>query len=116
MEKIAFCVITFEPIKIQTHSAPENDGLNFSFVKDIHVHGGNLACNNCKTAICQSSSFRDTLYIVQLKSTQKIKTNSDSILPHYAKYFRLLTYLIGIHCLSDFFYAFTSKNVPLTLF
>ena len=43
MEKIAFCVITFEPIKIQTHSAPQNDRLNFSFVKDIHVDGGNLA-------------------------------------------------------------------------
>ena len=43
MEKIAFCVITFEPIKIQTHSAPQNDRLNFSFVKDTHVDGGNLA-------------------------------------------------------------------------
>ena len=42
MEKIAFCVITLEPIKIQTHSAPQNDRLNFSFVKDIHVDGGNL--------------------------------------------------------------------------
>ena len=42
-EKIAFCVITFEPIKIQTHSAPQNDRLNFSFVKDIHVDGENLA-------------------------------------------------------------------------
>ena len=39
MEKIAFCVITFDQIKIQTHSAPQNDRLNFSFVKD----GGNLA-------------------------------------------------------------------------
>ena len=35
MEKIAFCVIAFEPIKIQTHSAPQNDRLNFSFVKDM---------------------------------------------------------------------------------
>ena len=40
-EKIAFCVITFEPIKIQTQSAPQNDRLNLSFVKDID--GGNLA-------------------------------------------------------------------------
>ena len=62
MEKFAFCVITFEPIKIQTHSAPQNDRLNFSFVKDIHVDGGNLAWNSCKTAICQSTFFRDTLY------------------------------------------------------
>ena len=37
MEKIAFCVITFDPIKIQPHSAPQNDRLNFSFVKDIHI-------------------------------------------------------------------------------
>ena len=43
MEKIAFCVITFDPIKIQNHSALQNDRLNFSFVKDIHVDGGNLA-------------------------------------------------------------------------
>ena len=37
MEKIAFCAITFEPIKIQTCSAPQNDRLNFSFVKNAHV-------------------------------------------------------------------------------
>ena len=43
MEKIAFCVITFERIKIQTHLAPQNDRLNFSFMKDHHVDGGNLA-------------------------------------------------------------------------
>ena len=42
-KKIAFCVINFDPIKIQTHSAPQNDRLNFSFVKDIHVDGGDLA-------------------------------------------------------------------------
>ena len=42
VEKNAFCVITFEQIKIQTHSALQNDRLNFSFVKDIHVDGGNL--------------------------------------------------------------------------
>ena len=62
MEKIAFHVITFEPIKIQTHSVPQNDHLNFNFVKDIHVDGRNLARNSCKTAICQSTFFRDTLY------------------------------------------------------
>ena len=31
----AFCVITFEPIEVQTCSAPQNDRLNLSFVKDI---------------------------------------------------------------------------------
>jgi len=43
MEKIAFCVIAFDPIKIQTHSASQNDRLNFSFVKDTGVDGENLA-------------------------------------------------------------------------
>ena len=41
-KKNAFCVITFEQTKIKTHSAPQNDRLNFSFVKDFHVDGGNL--------------------------------------------------------------------------
>ena len=34
-ERLAFCVITFEPIEIQTYSAPQNDRLNLNFVKDI---------------------------------------------------------------------------------
>ena len=45
MEKIAFCVITFDQIKIQTHSAPQNDRQNFSFVKDTYVDGKKLARN-----------------------------------------------------------------------
>ena len=57
MEKIAFCVITFDPIKIQTHSAPQNDRLNFSFVKDTNVDGKKLARNGQKTATYYSASF-----------------------------------------------------------
>ena len=34
---IAFCVITFKPIMIWTCSAPQNDRLKLSFVKDIKV-------------------------------------------------------------------------------
>ena len=33
MEIFVFWVITFEPIKIQTHQGPQNDRLNLSFVK-----------------------------------------------------------------------------------
>ena len=51
MEKNAFCVITFDPIKIQTHSAPQNDCLNFNFVKDTYVDGRKVARNGRKTAI-----------------------------------------------------------------
>ena len=38
-EIFAFCVITFELIEVQTGSAPQNDRLNFSCVKDIKVIG-----------------------------------------------------------------------------
>ena len=37
MEIFAFGVITFEPIKIQTCLAPQNDRLILSFVKDNHL-------------------------------------------------------------------------------
>ena len=32
-----FCAITFEPIEVQTYSAPQNDSLNLCFVKDTYV-------------------------------------------------------------------------------
>ena len=54
MEIFAFCVITFEPIEVQTCSAPQNDPLNLSFVDDIYVDGGKLARNGGKTAILAS--------------------------------------------------------------
>ena len=42
-EIFASCDITFEPIKIQTCSAPQNDRLNFSFVKDSLVVGKKMS-------------------------------------------------------------------------
>ena len=45
-EIFAFCVRTFEPIKIQTSSAPQNDRLNLSFEKDIKVFGKQTARNH----------------------------------------------------------------------
>jgi hypothetical protein len=47
----AFCVITFEPIELQTRSAPQNDRLNLSFVKDTYVDGKKVARNGRKMAI-----------------------------------------------------------------
>ena len=35
MEILAFYAIAIEPIKVQTHSASQNDRLNLSFVKDM---------------------------------------------------------------------------------
>ena len=47
-------VITFEPIKIWTCLAPQNDHLNLNFVKDIYVVGETIARNCRKMAICNS--------------------------------------------------------------
>ena len=37
MKIFTFAIITFEPIKIQTCLAIQNDLVNLSFVKDSHV-------------------------------------------------------------------------------
>jgi hypothetical protein len=44
-----FYVITLDTIGVQTRSAPQNDRLNLSFVKD--VYGGKLARNGQKITI-----------------------------------------------------------------
>ena len=63
-ETIVLRVITFEPIRIQTHSALQNDSLKLSFVKDVHVIGGKMARNGLKTAIYQSQILGIRLYII----------------------------------------------------
>ena len=50
-EKNAFCVISFEPIEVQTHSTSQNDRLNLSFVKYTYVYGEKVALNGHKSAI-----------------------------------------------------------------
>ena len=42
-EILTLYATTFEPIKIQKRSAPQNDCLNLSFVKDTYVDGGKVA-------------------------------------------------------------------------
>ena len=49
----ALFVITVIPIMIQTCSAPQNDRLNLSFVKDSHIFGTKMARSGCKMAIYQ---------------------------------------------------------------
>ena len=53
MEIFAVFVITFEPIKIQTCSSPQNDRLNLSFVKDIKVIGKKPTRYGHKMDFCQ---------------------------------------------------------------
>ena len=60
-EIFAFCIITFEAIN---HSAPQNDRLNFSFVKDNHVVGETMARKCRKMAIYQSQIWGNTLYVI----------------------------------------------------
>ena len=63
METFAFFVITFEPIKIKTCSAPQNDRHNLSFVKDANMVGQKMAGNGRKMAIYQSVLNRNSLYV-----------------------------------------------------
>ena len=48
MKKIVIYVIAFDPIKIYTDWAHQNDGQNLSFVKYIYVVGGKMTGNGCK--------------------------------------------------------------------
>ena len=44
-------VVAFDPIKISTHYAPQNDRWNLSFVKDICVVAKKMTTNCPKRAI-----------------------------------------------------------------
>ena len=57
MEILAFYAIAIEPIKVQTHSASQNDHLNLSFVKDKHLVGKKMARNGLKMTIYQLLFF-----------------------------------------------------------
>ena len=52
-----YYVVAFDPIKIYTHSAPQNDRLNLSFVKDSHVFGKKMARYGRKRAFYQLLFF-----------------------------------------------------------
>ena len=53
-EAFVFCIITFEPIKIKTHSTPQNDRLNLSFLKDVYSVGKKMTKNGRKMTVYQS--------------------------------------------------------------
>ena len=53
----AFYVITFEPIEVQTRSAPQNDRLNLSFVKDEYKVVKKMTRNGPKMTIYQLPFF-----------------------------------------------------------
>ena len=45
-----YFVVAFDPIKISTHYAPQNDRWNLSFVKDIYVVAKKMTTNGPKRA------------------------------------------------------------------
>ena len=53
----AFCVIMFEPIKIQTRLTPQNDCLNISFLRYENIVGKTMAKNGPKWPFILSDSF-----------------------------------------------------------
>lgn len=53
IEKFGVCVVTFEPIKIQTFSSLQKDCLNLSFVKYIKVIGKKPTRFGDKMDFCQ---------------------------------------------------------------
>ena len=65
MEIFAFWVITREPIKIQIHTASQNDRQNLDFLKDIYGYGKKMARNGGKMVIYESQILRLTLYNIK---------------------------------------------------
>ena len=55
MKPFVLFVIAFDPIKILTYWAPQNDRLNLSFVKDINLDGEKMTINSRKMLITQST-------------------------------------------------------------
>ena len=53
--------MTFEPIKIQKRSAPQNDRLNLSFLKDTYVNAEKMARKVGKMVIYESQILGLTL-------------------------------------------------------
>ena len=62
-EILAFYAIAIEPIKIQTHSACQNDRLNLNFVKDTYDNAKKMARKCGKMVIYESQILGLTLYI-----------------------------------------------------
>ena len=64
----AFCVITFEPIEVQTCSAPQNDRQNLGFVKDIKVVVEKMTRNRRKVIGKPGDSLLCRLHSIQLSA------------------------------------------------
>ena len=61
-----FYVIAIEPIRVQTHSASQNDRLNLSFMKDAYGNARKMARKGGKMVIYESQILGLTLYLGRL--------------------------------------------------
>ena len=59
---LAFYAIAIEPIKVQTHSASQNDRLNLSFVKDTYDNAEKMVRKGGKMMIYESQILGLTIY------------------------------------------------------
>ena len=67
MKTFVFSVIAFDPIKILTCWAPQNDRQNLNFVKGMYVVGEKMTRDSCKKHILLDplrNSVHQTLYVV----------------------------------------------------
>ena len=64
----AFCVITYEPIEVQTFSAPQNHRQNLGFVKDIKVVVEKMTRNRRKVIGKPGDSLLCRLHSIQVSS------------------------------------------------
>ena len=121
----AFCVITYEPIEVQTFSAPQNDRQNLVFVKDIKVVVKKMTRNRRKVIGKPGDSLLCRLPSIQLSSLvysflyglgcKKITTKSDnksSLQPyHNCRYSSC--YWNPCHC-SNFIWSKHWRNCSFT--
>ena len=66
LASFSFCVISFEPMMIKTCLAPQNDRLNFSFVKDIKVVVEKMTRNCHKMILKTADSLLCPFHSIQL--------------------------------------------------
>ena len=69
----AFCVITFEPIEVQTCSAPQNDRQNLVFVKDIKLSLFLLLISNLTNGL----HLHQFLVTKSVEANKSVKTDAN---------------------------------------
>ena len=67
-----FYVLPLDPIEIKTYSAPQNDGLDFSFVKDFYVVGDKMTRMVKKLSFISHKFSKNFLPKLKIKGLRNI--------------------------------------------